>query len=495
MIVKTCTALACMAALSPWGPAMAQTNSASGGWGSAEAQVLVPSAAPARAGVAPSAPSSVAVSASTLPAGVTAPALTLLEAYRVALVQDALVRTARAGADARRERIPQARSQLLPNIAAQAGANRNDLIRTAPGLGGAPVTNEQFYDSTTRTIVLRQALFRPALLADYRQAKAQVADANASLDKEVQNLATRVTSAYLEALLAEDQRALVLQQKATYTTQLEAAKRRFSGGSGVRTDIDEAQARLDLAIAHELEARQNVEYTHRQLQVIINQPVTRLAPVDETRLRQAPPIGSLEDWRERAELTSPELISLKAQRDAARAEYDKAQAGHLPTLDGIVQWNMSRSDSVNTVGTSYNSKSVGVQLNVPIYSGGLVSSQIRQTVADIERLEQSLEATRRDLGLRVEKEYRGVTEGVASVIALETAVRSAEVMVTSNRRSYEGGARTVVDVLNAEEQRLLALRDLANARYSHMLSRIRLKALAGVADEAAIAELSNWLKP
>jgi len=156
---------------------------------------------------------------------------------------------------------------------------------------------------------------------------------------------------------------------------------------------------------------------------------------------------------------------------------------------------MSRSDSINTVGTSNNTKSVGLQLNVPIYSGGMTSSQIRQTLADIERAEQALEATRRDLGLRVEKEYRGVTEGALSIVALETAVRSAEVGVTSNRRSYEGGARTLVDVLNAEEQRLVALRDLANARYTHMLSRIRLKALSGVADEEAIVEANGWLKP
>ncbi|WP_395687251.1 TolC family outer membrane protein [Caenimonas koreensis] len=464
MRTKTRIFMACLAAAAPLTSAMAQ-------------------AAPAAAGSA------------TASQTASAPALTLLEAYRLALTQDAIIRTARAGADARRERIPQARSQLLPNIGFQAGANRNNLIRTQPDIAGVPKTTEQFYDSNSRTFILRQPLFRPALWADYRQAKAQVADANASLEKETQNLATRVTSAYMEALLAEDQRALVLQQQTSYRTQLDAAKKRFAGGAGVRTDIDEAQARLDLAIAHLLEANQNVEYTRRQLQVIINQPVTKLAPIDEVKLRQAPQPGSLEDWRERAELTSPELISLKAQRDAARAEYDKALAGHLPTFDGIVQWNMSKSDSINTVGTSYNSKSVGVQLNVPIFSGGLTSSQVRQTVADIERAEQALEATRRDLGLRVEKEYRGVTEGTLSIVALETAARSADVMVTSNRRSFEGGARTLLDVLNAEEQRLTALRDLANARYGAVLSRIRLKALAGVADEDAIAEANNWLKP
>ncbi|HSH90003.1 MAG TPA: TolC family outer membrane protein [Ramlibacter sp.] len=421
--------------------------------------------------------------------------MTLLQAYRLAVEQDAIIRTARAGADARRERIPQARAALMPNVTAQASYNKNDLNRTEPGLTGLPVESQVGYASKSSALILRQPIFRPFQIADYRQAQAQVADANAILDRETQNLASRVTGAYMEALLAQDQLALVAAQKTSYTTQLDAAKKRFAGGAGVRTDIDEAQARLDMALAKELEARQNVAYTRRQLQVMVNTPVMDLAPVDEAKLRTAPPPGHLEDWIERAELTSPELRSLKAQRDAARHEYDKARAGHLPTLDAVAQWTVSDSENVTRINSRYENKSIGLQLNVPLFAGGLVSSQSRQALADIERAEQALEATRRDLNLRVEKEYRGVTEGTLSIRALEQAVRSAETMVVSNRRSFEGGARTLVDVLNAEEQRVTALRDLANARYLYLISRIRLKALSGVADEEAIAELSSWLRP
>ena len=135
-----------------------------------------------------------------------------------------------------------------------------------------------------------------------------------------------------------------------------------------------------------------------------------------------------------------------------------------------------------------------MQLNVPIFSGGFVNSQTRQAVADLERAQQALEATRRDLGMRIEKEFRGITEGVLRVRALEQAVRSAETSVISSRKSFEGGARTVVDVLNAEQQQVSALRDLANARYLYMISRIRLRSLAGEADAAAIDEVNAWLK-
>ena len=167
----------------------------------------------------------------------------------------------------------------------------------------------------------------------------------------------------------------------------------------------------------------------------------------------------------------------------------------LRTIDAIAQWSISDSDNVTRVDTRYDNKTVGVQLNVPIFAGGYVNSQTRQAVANLERAQHALESSRRDLGLRVEKEFRGITEGVLRVRALEQAVRSAETMVQSSRRSFEGGNRTLLDILNAEEQRVIALRDLAQARYLYMVSRIRLRALAGEADAAVIDEISAWLKP
>jgi len=424
----------------------------------------------------------------------TAVPLTLSQAYQAALVQDSVIRAARASAEARRERLPQARGQLLPNVSASVSRNKNKLTATQPGFLG-PVTSDQDYTSSAKILSIRQPIFRPFQFADYRQAKAQVEDAEAALDKEVQNLAVRVGGAYLEALLAEDQLALVVAQKQAYTTQLDASRKRLAGGAGVRTDIDDAQARLDLTLAQELEARQNIDFTRRQLQVLVNMPVTQLAPLDERKLELVDPNPPrLQDWVDRAELTSPELRSLRAQVEAARFEIDKARSGHLPTLDAIAQWAITENDTVTQTNSRFNNKAIGVQLNVPIYSGGFVSSQTRQAVADLDRLQETLEATRRDLGMRIEKEFRGITEGVLRVRALEQAVRSAETSVLSSRRSFEGGARTVVDVLNAEQQQVSALRDLANARYLYMISRIRLRSLAGEADAAAIDEVNAWLK-
>ncbi|MBG9389804.1 TolC family outer membrane protein [Caenimonas aquaedulcis] len=421
--------------------------------------------------------------------------MTLSQAYEAALAQDAVIRAARATADVKRERLPQALSQLLPNVSATYSKNRNDLLSSQPGLTG-PVDSETFYGSSSRALTIRQPIFRPFQALDYQQAKAQVADANAQLERETQNLATRVSGAFLEALLAQDQYALALVQETAYSTQLSAARRLFAGGAGVRTDVDDAQARLDMAIAQKLVAQQNVEYTRRQLQVIVNVPVTKLATVDPAKLDIASAsAGRLEDWIDRAEANSPELVSLRAQRVASQREVDKARTGHLPTLDAVAQWSVSDSDNVTRINSRYDNRSIGVQLNVPIFAGGYVNSQVRQALADLERAEQALEATRRDLNLRVEKEYRGVTEGVAQIRALEQAVRSAEITVESNRRSYQGGSRTLVDILNSEQQRVTAMRDLAQARYQYMASHVRLRALVGQADATAIAEVNGWLKP
>lgn len=419
-------------------------------------------------------------------------ALDLSQAYQAAMAQDASLRAARAATAARSERIPQTRAQMLPNLSASASRNRNALDSTE----GTPVTTSRNYNSSSMALSLRQPLFRKYQMADYRQAQAQVEDANAILEREIQNVGVRVSGAYFEALLTADQLALALAQKVAYTSQLDAAKKRFAAGSGTRTDIDEAQAAVDLNVAHELEARQNVDFTRRQLQTLVNQPIDSLATLDASKLVLSPPVPNrLEDWTERAEAGSPEIRSLKAQVEAARREVEKAEAGHYPTLDAIAQVSRNESDTVTSVNTRYTNKSIGLQLNVPLYAGGYVNSTVRQALADQERAEQALEALRRDLGVRVHKEFRGVTEGVLQVRALEQAVRSTEQVTLSNRRSFEAGSRTLNDTLNAEQQMVSAQRDLAQARYLYLISRVRLQALAGAPKSEVIDEINAWLKP
>lgn len=418
------------------------------------------------------------------------------QAYDAAYDNDASIRAARAGAQASRERLPQARAQLLPNVTLSAGRSYNDLTSEGRNILGQPSRTEANYYSGNQTLTIRQSLYRPFQRAQVRQAEAQVEDANAALERDEQSLVVRVGEAYFEALLAEDQLALILSQKTTYTTQLDAARKSLAAGSGTRTDVDEAQARLDMTTAQELEARQNQNFTRHRIEVLTGQRLDVLAQLDVERFVPQSPLPELVDaWIERAEQASPELQSLRAQMEAARQEIEKAKAGHKPTLDVVAQWARTNSDSVTSVNSRYDNKTLGLQLSVPLYAGGYVNSTVRQAVAALERAQEMLEATRRDLGVRVHREFRGVTEGVLRIRALEQAVRSAEQAVQSNQRSFQAGFRTTLDVLNAEQQKITAQRDLAQARYLYLVSRLRLQALAGDDRLTSVAEVNSWLMP
>jgi TolC family type I secretion outer membrane protein len=383
---------------------------------------------------------------------------------------------------------------MLPNLSASASQTNNQLKSTTPNFLGKDQTTSTGYPSTNQSVSLRQPLFRTQLTAQYRQAQAQVEDADATLALDEQNLAVRVSSAYFEAMLTHDQLALVLAQQVAYLTQLDAARKALAAGSGIRTDIDEAQAKLDMSAALEIEARQNVAYTLQQLQILINQPVDKLSQLDIANLELTTPVPNLlEDWIERAQASSPQIQSLKSKVEITRQDIAKSQAGHYPTLDAVAQWTQSESENVTSTTTRYTNNSVGVQLNIPIYSGGSVNAAVRQSLAGLARAEQTLEAGRRDLGLRVHKEFRGVTENIPKIRALEQALRSADQLVLSSRKSVLAGSRTMLDILNAEQQRMVVLRDLAQARYLYLLSKVRLLALVGEADLAALASINRVL--
>ena len=415
-----------------------------------------------------------------------APTMDLKQVYQAALEQDATIRASRAAAGSGRERLPQARAGLLPQISASAGRNNNNLDTTAPNILGTPVTTNDKYLSDNKTVQLRQPIVNMQRWLQFQQAKSVVEEVEANLDRDLQNLVVRVAGAYFEALMADEQLDLVLAQKKTYTALVDAAKKGLAAGSGTRTDIDDAQSRLDMAAAQELEARQNQDLARRQLQLLVNQPVDQIAKLNVAALQLSAPMpANLDDWTRKAEQASPEIRAMQARLDAARREVSKAQAGHLPTLDAVAQWSNSGSENITRVNSRYENKTIGLQLNIPLYSGGYVNSTIRQAVAEQTRAEESLEALRRDLGVRVHKEYRGVSEGVLRVRALEQAARSAEQMMKSTQMSLTAGSRTQLDVLNAQQQFTLALRDLAQARLVYLLSGVRLASLVG--DDAMVS--------
>lgn len=424
-----------------------------------------------------------------------AAALDLSEAYRLALEQDATYKAAQAEADARREALPQARAQLMPNVSMNLSRSRNSTDRETRTQLGNTVSDSYDYFSSNYGVTLRQPLFRKYNFALYQQAGYDVQSAEANLDKSLQDLLVRLAGAYFEALMAQDQYALVLAQKEAYGIQLAAAKRALAAGQGTRTDIDDAQARYDMTLAQELEAAQNMGYTRRQLQVIVNEPVDTLSVLDPARMQlDGPAPAVVEEWIARGQEINPELRAMRANIESATQELEKARAGHLPTVDLIAQRARTASENNVSINTNYDTTMVGLQASVPLFAGGYVNSQVRQAQANLQKFEQLYENRRREVAQMIRKEFQSVSEGVLKVRALEQAERSADQAVISNQKGFQAGTRTQVDILNAQQQRMNTRRDLAQARYQYILARVRLQGLVQAINLDEIETLNRWLR-
>jgi len=420
-------------------------------------------------------------------------AVDLLQSYRQALDQDATYQAARAEAAATREVLPQARAQLMPNLSASLVRGKNQTDSTTPGLF-SPQHNSYEYLSSNYNLILRQPLYRKYSFALYQQAEYQVAGAEAALDKSLQDLLVRLCSTYFEALMASDTLALVQSQKEAYSSQLQAAKRSFAAGQGTRTDIDDAQARYDMILAQELVARQDFSYTRRQIEVITNSPTGELAVLDPLRMELIGPVpDKAEEWISRGEEVNAELRAMHANVEAARKEVEKARAGHMPTVDFYLQRGKSDSENNTSINAHYLTSQAGLQINIPLFAGGQVVSQARQALANLDKYRQQHEARRREIGEQIRKEFQNVTEGVFKVRALEQAERSADQAVFSNQKGFQAGVRSQVDILNAQQQRMTARRDLAQARYMYVVARIKLQALVGSLGEDEIQRVNSWL--
>ncbi len=424
-----------------------------------------------------------------------AAALDLSEAYRLALEQDAAYKAAQAETEARREVLPQARAQLLPNVSMNLSRSRNHTDRDTRTALGKTVSDSYDYFSSNYGITLRQPLFRKYNFALYQQAGYDVESAEANLDKSLQDLLVRLAGAYFEALMAQDQHALILAQKEAYGIQLAAARRALAAGQGTRTDIDDAQARYDMTLAQELEAAQNLGFTRRQLQVIVNEPVDNLSVLAPERMQlESPMPASAEEWIARGEGVNPELRAMRANIESAMQEVEKARAGHLPTVDLIAQRAKTASENNVSINTNYDSTMLGLQASIPLFAGGYVNSQVRQAQASLQKFEQQYENRRREVAQMIRKEFQSVTEGVLKVRALEQAERSSDQAVISNQKGFQAGTRTQVDILNAQQQRMNTRRDLAQARYQYILARVRLQGLVQSINQEEIETLNRWLR-
>jgi outer membrane protein len=431
-------------------------------------------------------------------AGVALPAAAedLLQVYRDAQRYDAVYTGARYTLEAGRERIPQARALLLPslNVSASAAAVRieqesnNQLL--APDFVRSPTTRAY-------TFSLSQPVYRPQNYAQWQQADFQVRQAEATFGQAAQDLTLRVAQAYFDIQAAQDTLMLVGAQKAAISEQLAQAKRNFEVGTATITDTHEAQARHDLIVAQEIVAQNDLESKRRALQSITGKEYTQLKPL-RSDVRMSPPAPSdMQSWVDIAEKQAYPVLAQEAATEVAQIEIRRASAGHRPTVDIVGSYaNAWDTGSQQTaIGRDVTTSQIGIQLAVPIYQGGAISSREREAAANFLKARQDLENARRVAALNTRQAYLAVINGIAQISALEQALTSSQSALDSNRLGYEVGVRINIDVLNAQQQVFSTRRDLAVARYNAIINHMRLKAASGTLREEDLEAANRALQP
>jgi outer membrane protein len=409
--------------------------------------------------------------------------------YRDALEHDAQYAAARAAHMAAQEKLPQGRAGLLPTISLS-GLLRRQLIDTNRG---PEVTN----DRRGLTITATQPLFRMENFIAYQQSKIQVMQADSQFIIAAQELILRVAQAYFDVLITQFDLSVVEDQKKAIDHQLKQAKASFEAGISTIVDTYEAQARFDLTVSQEIVAKNALEVNKRKLEKI-----TGSFPDNLARLHEPDPdlftlkYTNMDNWLTVAEQNSLAVRVQQSVYEIAKKEVERAKAGHYPTLDLVALYSDQKGvgGSITGRGIDLTSKEIGIELNVPIFSGFAVQSRVREALANQDRVLQDMNNTRRDTALQVSQQYLNATNGLALVKAQIQAVRSSQSQFESTKVGQEVGVRNEADVLNARGLYSVAQRDLGRAYYNLLMSRLRLEAAAGELDEEDLVQINDTLQ-
>jgi outer membrane protein len=423
----------------------------------------------------------------------------LLQIYRDALANDATYASARATRDAGLESLPQGLAQILPTVNATGFTQANNVDIKFRDIAGTGATTESQRSGSTSgfTVTLTQPLFNWQNFQVYKEAGFKAVQAEALFGQATQDLIVRVAQAYFDVLASQDSLTFIQGQKVAIAEQLAQAKRNFEVGTATNTDTHEAQARFDLATSQEIAAQSDLEIKKRTLQQIVGKFPEQLEPLKPHIELNPPKPNSMEDWASAASTQSYPVRAQEATVEVAVREIERIRAGHLPTLNivgnaGVNSSGLNTAATVNTASDSTN-YNIGLQLAIPLYAGGNVSSLVRQAVANREKAQQDLESIRRTAALNARQSFLGVTNGMAQVKALEAALISSRSALDSNKLGYEVGVRINIDVLNAQQQVFSTLRDLSRARYDAILNGLRLKSASGTLTDGDVEEINRLL--
>ncbi len=430
-----------------------------------------------------------------------AQAQSLVELLNAARSYDAPWQSAKAQLDASVARADQARAGLLPSAALSGSVSRahNELsASTLPSRATSGMTTQSV------GINASQPLYRPANRIALQQGLHGVDLARAQLDAATQDLLVRVSQGYFDVLAAQDTLTFVQAQKAAVSEQLAAAKRNFEVGTSTVTDSREAQARFDLVRAQEIAAENDLRVKNLALDQLVGKDATQPLPL-ATPLPPLPLLALEPDnvaaWVQQAQdaTTQPLLRQAAIALAVAELETQKAQTGHLPTVDLQAGYNVQRSPNgtmtLPGVNSRVNNASIGVALNLPLFAGFAVQNRVKETLALQDKVRADFDDLRRTLAQNTRAAFYGVQSGQGQVKALEAAELSSQSALEANQLGYQVGVRINIDVLNAQSQLYQTKRDLAQARYNLLLGKLKLRQAAGTLTEADVQAINALLQP
>ncbi len=447
-----------------------------------------------------------------------ADAADLVTVYQRALQNDPLIREADANRLASRESKPQALAALLPQFSASGSYNdvqqdrsSTTLVNSIPGdetseLVPATISNEEDVRYTSYDLTIRQTLFRWDQWMVLKRADSEVAQAEADFQAAQQDLIQRTAQRYFDVLAAQDTVDAAQASLEAFSRQLEQADKRFEVGLIAITDVQEARAAHDQAAAAVIQAKRALATANELLRELTGESFDTLAaPVDDMPLRSPDPENE-ETWVTTALEQNLRVISARLATDIAKQDVRVARSGHLPAVDIVA----SRSDQDydgNQVGRTsagiptrspadqtQTSDSIGIQVTVPIYSGGATSSRVRQQVYLHRAARERLERANRETERAARDAYLGVLSEISRVQALRQGLESSRTALQATEAGFEVGTRTTVDVLDARRRLFEAQTNYSRSRYDYLLNVLQLQLATGTLDKADLDGINSFLR-
>ncbi|EEX93218.1 outer membrane channel protein [Vibrio orientalis CIP 102891 = ATCC 33934] len=409
---------------------------------------------------------------------------TLADIYNQAKENDPTLLSAAAQRDAAFEAVTSSRASLLPqiNLTAAYDINRGEL-------------NSQDNDSNAWNagISFSQELYQRSSWVTLDSAEKTARQSDASFAATQQALILRVSTAYFDVLRAQDNLEFVQAEKAAVGRQLEQTKQRFEVGLSAITDVHDAQAQYDAVLADEVLAQNSLVNSYEGLREITGQEHSNLDVLDTKRFSASKTSTAIDTLVEEAQQKNLKLLAARITQDIAKDNISLQSSGHLPslTLDGgytIAEQNDSPSD--------YDSDNfnVGLNLNVPLYTGGATTSLTKQAEFSYVAASQDLEATYRSVVKDVRAFNNNISASIGALRAYEQTVVSAQSALEATEAGFDVGTRTIVDVLDSTRRLYDANKSLSNARYDYILSVLQLRQAVGTLSEQDILDINAGLK-